>query len=177
MQGGPLPVAVGNIPHVIVDSQSGVAITGMDATTLAALKAVSITNIPHVIVDTMPTITVAAAPVPAPWMANSLGLALATTTAVQLAPAPGTGLSNFIDSLQLTNTSASVSTVVTLLDGATIIWTGYLPATVATLNALQAMPLLIVFQNPIKCSANAALSMKLGTTGAAVYWSAQGHIQ
>lgn len=166
-----------NPTHVIVDSQPASAIGSMDATLLASLKAVSVSNIPHVIVDSMPAITVNAAATPAPWMSNSQGAALATATATVLAAAPGAGLSNYLDSMQLINASASVPTVVTILDGANTIWTGYLPCTVVGLNTLQAVPVPVVFQNPLKASTNSALSIKLGTTGAAVYWSAQGHIQ
>jgi len=166
-----------NPTHVIIDSQPASAIGSMDASLLASLKAVSVSNVPHVIIDSMPAISVNAAPVPTPWMANSLGLPLATATAVVMAAAPGAGLANYLDSIQLINASATVPTVVTILDGATVIWTGYLPCTVVGLNTLQAVPVPVVFQNPLKATANTALSIKLGTTGAAVYWSAQGHIQ
>lgn len=166
-----------NATHIIVDAQPAMAIGSMDTALLASMKAVSVTNVPHVIIDSMPAISVNAAPVPAPWMANSLGVALGTTTPTIMAAAAGVGLANYLDSMQLINASATVPTVVTILDGATVIWTGYLPCTVVGLNTLQAVPVRVVFQNPLKGSANTALSIKLGTTGAAVYWSAQGHIQ
>lgn len=166
-----------NPTHVIVDSQPATAIGSMDSALLASMKAVSVTNVPHVIVDSMPAVTVSPAAVPPPWMSNSLGAALATNAATVIAPAAGAGLSNYLDSMQLINASATVPTVVTILDGATTIWTGYLPCTVVGLNTLQAVPVPVVFQNPLKGSANTSLSIKLGTAGAAVYWSAQGHIQ
>lgn len=166
-----------NPTHVIVDSQPATAIGSMDSALLASLKVVAVSNVPHVIIDSMPAISVNAAAVPPPWMSNSLGVALTTNAATVIAAAPGAGLSNYLDSMQLINASATVPTVVTILDGATVIWTGYLPCTVVGLNTLQAVPVPIVFQNPLKASANTALSIKLGTTGAAVYWSAQGHIQ
>lgn len=135
-----------NPTHVIVDSQPAAAIDSMNPTLLASMKAVSVTNVPHVIIDSMPAISVNPAAVPSPWMSNSLGAALATNVATVIAVAPGAGLSNYLDSMQLINASATV-------------------------------PVPIVFQNPLKESANTALSIKLGTTGAAVYWSAQGHAQ
>ncbi len=156
---------------------TGAEMQGTPSMSVASMPAVVLAGVPHVIVDSMPAISITPAPVPAPWMSNSMGAALATATATMIAPAPGAGLSNYLDSMQLINASATVPTVVTILDGATVIWTGYLPCTVVGLNTLQAVPVPVVFQNPLKCAANSALSIKLGTTGAAVYWSAQGHIQ
>lgn len=164
-------------PSMAVASMPAVVLAGIPNVAVSSLPAVNLGNVPHVIIDSMPAISVSAAPVPTPWMANSLGAALATATATVMAAAPGAGLSNYLDSIQMINASANVPTVVTILDGSTVIWTGYLPCTVVGLNTLQAVPVPVVFQNPIKATANTALSIKLATTGAAVYWSAQGHIQ
>jgi len=107
-----------------------------------------------------------------PWQANSLGLAVTTSTAIPLMAAPADGTTaNFCDSIQFINTSVLVSTVVTLLDGANIVWTGFLPANAV---GLQIIPQNYTFRSPIK--AVGALSLKLATSGASVYWSAQGHV-
>lgn len=165
-----------NPTHTVVDALPAVTIGAMDTVLVAALKAVSITNVPHAIIDAMPAVTVAPAVTPPPWMSTSGITALATAAAVQLAAAPGAGQCNYVDSIQLINASTGVATTVVLLDGTTVIWTGYLPCTVVGLNTMQAVPVLVTFKNPLKCSANSVLSLRLGTTAAAVYWSAQGHI-
>jgi hypothetical protein len=67
--------------------------------------------------------------------------------------------------MQLSNNSA-VATEVVLKDGATIIWRGHLPA-----NAPMSE---IIFENPLKTTANTALNFACITNGAAVYVNAQG---
>lgn len=87
------------------------------------------------------------------------------TTDVVLSLAAGAGLRRYICSMQLSNNSA-VATEVVLKDGATIIWRGHLPA-----NAPMAE---IIFENPLRTTANTALNFACITTGAAVYVNAQG---
>ena len=106
------------------------------------------------------------------WQAGSGLTALATTTLTALKAAAGAGIRNYLTGLQIVNTSASVSTTVTILDGAAVIWTGYLPATSAS---LQALPIIIQFITPLKGTAATALNIQLGTTAASVYYNAQGY--
>jgi hypothetical protein len=87
------------------------------------------------------------------------------TTDVVIAAAAGAALRRYICSMQLSNNSA-VATEVVLKDGATIIWRGHLPA-----NAPMSE---IIFENPLKTTANTALNFACITTGAAVYVNAQG---
>jgi hypothetical protein len=87
------------------------------------------------------------------------------TTDVPLVAAAGAGLRRYICSMQLSNNSA-VATEIVLKDGATVIWRGHLPA-----NAPMSE---IIFENPLKTTANAALNFACITTGAAVYVNAQG---
>ena len=95
------------------------------------------------------------------WMTPEEARALG----VALVAAAGAGLRRYICSLQLSNNSA-VATEVVLKDGATIIWRGHLSA-----NAPMAE---IIFENPLRTTANTALNFACITTGAAVYVNAQG---
>jgi hypothetical protein len=108
-----------------------------------------------------------------PWQIPELEWAYAAaaggainTTDVVLAAAAGAGLRRYINSMQLSNNSA-IATEVVLKDGATIIWRGHLPA-----NAPMSE---IIFENPLKTTANTALNFACISTGAAVYVNAQGY--
>ena len=75
--------------------------------------------------------------------------------------------------MQIYNNSATVSTLVSILDGAsTVIWTGYLPATTA---ALPVVPLHITFPTPLKGTAATAMNIRLGTVSASVFYNVQGY--
>jgi hypothetical protein len=99
------------------------------------------------------------------WAYASVAGGVINTTDVALVAAAGVGLRRYICSMQLSNNSA-VATEIVLKDGATIIWRGHLPA-----NAPMAE---IIFENPLKTTANTALNFACITTGAAVYVNAQG---
>jgi hypothetical protein len=101
------------------------------------------------------------------WSFASAAGGVVNTTDVALAAAAGVGLRRYVCSMQLSNNSA-VATEVVLKDGATIIWRGHLPA-----NAPMAE---IIFENPLRTTANTALNFACITTGAAVYVNAQGYI-
>lgn len=106
------------------------------------------------------------------WQATSGVTALATTTSTAMKTAAGAGVRNYLTSLSVVNSSATVSTTVTVLDGATVIWTGYLPA----LAASQASaPVFITFPVALRGTANTAMNIQLGTAGAAVYWASNGY--
>lgn len=107
------------------------------------------------------------------WQASSGETALATTTVTALKTAGATGVRNYITGIQLYNNSATVSTLASILDGAsTVIWTGYLPATTA---ALPVVPLNITFPTPLKGTAATAINIRLGTTASSVFYNAQGY--
>jgi hypothetical protein len=106
------------------------------------------------------------------WQATSGITALATTTSTALKAAGAAGVRNYVTALQLYNTSATVSTTASILDGATVIWTGYLPATTA---ALPVVDIHAVFPTPLRGTAATAMNIQLGTTGAAVYYNVQGY--
>jgi len=113
------------------------------------------------------------------WQSTSGTTALTTTTATQIAPAVSTtdyngntiGSRNYVTDLVVSNTSTTVSTTVSILDGSTVIWTAYAPNVP---SGTQVAPLIINLTTPMRGSAGNALSIKLGTTSANVYWSAQG---
>jgi len=100
------------------------------------------------------------------WSYASAAGGVVNTTDVVLAAAAGAGLRRYVTSVSLSNNSATATEVV-LKDGATIIWRGHLPA-----NAPNSE---IVFTNPLKTTANAALNFACITTAAAVYVNAQGY--
>jgi hypothetical protein len=106
-----------------------------------------------------------------PWDATS-GLTPLTATTSTAMKAGVVGLRNYLTGLQLYNTHATVSTLVTILDGVTVLWTGYLPAITTT---LQVDPCEIQFARPLRTSVNAALNIQCASAGN-VYWNAQGFV-
>lgn len=106
------------------------------------------------------------------WQASSGLTALATTTSTALKSAGAAGIRNYCTAIQLYNSSATVATTVTILDGAVVLWTGFLPATSA---ALQLLGVEVVFPTPLRGTAATALNIQLGTTAANVYYNAQGY--
>jgi hypothetical protein len=100
------------------------------------------------------------------WSYAAAAGGVINTTDVVLAAAAGAGLRRYLNSMQLSNNSATATEVV-VKDGATVIWRGHLPANAINFN--------VHFDNPIKTSANAALNFACITTGAAVYVNAQGY--
>jgi hypothetical protein len=101
------------------------------------------------------------------WSYAAASGGIVNTTDVVLAAAAGAGLRRYITSIQLKNTSATATEVV-LKDGSTVIWRGHVSASMAGIEQ-------IIFSNPLKTSANAALNVACITTAAAVYVDAQGY--
>lgn len=106
------------------------------------------------------------------WQASSGLTPLATTTSTALKAAGAAGVRNYCTALQLYNNSATVSTTVTILDGAAVVWAGFLPATTA---ALPVVDLEVVFPTPLRGTAATAMNIQLGTASASVYYNAQGY--
>lgn len=99
--------------------------------------------------------------------------ALATATATQIFAA-NASFRNYITGIQVYNSSATVATTVTIVDaaGPTVLWCGYCPAATAS---VAITPLAIDFPTPLRnIAVNTALQIQCGTTGASVYWNAQG---
>jgi hypothetical protein len=106
------------------------------------------------------------------WSATSGVTALATTTSTALKSAGAAGIRNYVSGMQIYNTSATVSTTVSILDGAAVIWTGFLPATT---SALPIVPSQVVFPTSLRGTAATAMNIQLGTTAASVYYNVQGY--
>jgi hypothetical protein len=80
--------------------------------------------------------------------------------------AAGAGIRNYITSFTIINSHATVSTVVEIKDGSTVIWRGY-----ALAGGGGVSPTLPI---PLKGTANTAINGACITTGANVYFSANG---
>lgn len=106
------------------------------------------------------------------WTATSGITALATNTSTSLTAAGAASIRNYVTALQLYNTSATVSTVVSILDGATVIWTGFVPATTA---ALPVVDIHVVFPTPLRGTASTGMNIQCGTIAANVYYNVQGY--
>ena len=101
------------------------------------------------------------------WSYTAAAGGVVNTTDVPLSGAAGAGLRRYITSLQLKNINA-VATEVVLKDGSTVIWRGHVSASMVSSEE-------IIFSNPLKTAANAALNFACITTGAQVYVNAQGY--
>ena len=107
----------------------------------------------------------------AEWVYASAG-AIADTTAVVLVAAVA-GKRHFLNGLQLSNTDATVGTVVQILSASTVIWQFYLAPQIAATTGHSGVP--IVFPTPLRAAIGEALSVKCVTTSAEVYANAQGY--
>lgn len=103
--------------------------------------------------------------------ATPIASPITNTTPVALTAA-ATNARNYLTGIQIINTSASVGSVVTVKDGTTVVWTGFVPLSSAT---SPMVPVIVNFETPIKGSANTALNFVVNTTGANVFVSAQGY--
>lgn len=100
------------------------------------------------------------------YAAAASGITDTSDVAIKAAVA---GQRNFLTSLQVKNTHATVATEVVVKDGSTVIWRGRCPAVMLTGDNIN-------FQPPLAGSTNTALNVACITTGAAVYVSAQGYV-
>jgi hypothetical protein len=105
----------------------------------------------------------------AEWSYAAAAGGIVNTADNALAAAAGAGLRNYLTSIQIKNSHASVATEVVIKDGSTVIWRENFPANMSLGEG-------IVFPSPLKSSANAALNVACVTTGAAVYVNAQGYV-
>jgi hypothetical protein len=97
--------------------------------------------------------------------------AIANTTAVDFFTASGASVRNYLTGFQYINTNATATELQIIDDNAgtpVILWRGYAPASMVT-------PVNVTFTNPLKSTANKVLSVKCATTGASVYFNAQGY--
>ena len=108
----------------------------------------------------------------ATWQATT-GITPLATTISTLVKAAVPNYSIYITGVQAFNNAAAVSTLISLLDNATVIWTGYLPLTTAT---VPPSPIFFTLHVPLKVSAGQPLNLQLGTTAASVFYNLQGYI-
>lgn len=92
---------------------------------------------------------------------------LTTNADTAMQAAGGAGIKRYLTALQVQNTNATATTLV-VKDGTTAKWTISLPASMT-------LPVDFVFPTPLPTSANAALNIACGTTGANVLVNAQGY--
>lgn len=100
------------------------------------------------------------------WQYAALTGGIINTTDVAIKAAAGASVRNYITSFQYRNTNA-VATEFVIKDGATVIWRGYAAANMTA-------PEDVVLLTPLKGSANTALNVACITTGAALFFNAQG---
>lgn len=105
------------------------------------------------------------------WQSTSGVTPLATNNSTTAKAAGTAGIRTYVTDTHVVNTSATVSTTFSILDGATVIWTTFLPATTA---ALTEIPITVHFEVPLKGTAATTLNVQCGTTGASVYWNVSG---
>ena len=114
------------------------------------------------------------------WSSTSGTTPLSTTTSTLVNAAQSTTdyngntikLRNYLTDLSFVNNS-STATAISILDGSTVIWTGFADHNP---SAQPAVPVVVNLTTPLKGSPNTALNVQLGTTGAGVYWSASGFV-
>lgn len=105
------------------------------------------------------------------WQATSGLTALTATTSTQVKAAGAAGVRNYCTAAQFYNTSATTSTTVTILDGSTVVWTGYLPATTA---ALPIVAVEVNFPTPLRGTAATAMNIQQAAAGN-TYYNLQGY--
>ena len=114
------------------------------------------------------------------WSSTSGTTPLSTTTSTLVNAAQSTTdyngntikLRNYLTDLSFVNNS-STATAISILDGSTVIWTGFADHNP---NAQPAVPVVVNLTTPLKGSPNTALNIQCATTGAGVYWSASGFV-
>jgi hypothetical protein len=99
--------------------------------------------------------------------ATPSGTPIANTTDVVI-KAAAAGKRHCVASMQIYNTHATVSTLVVVKDGTTVIWTGYTKAAGAGWCE-------VMLGVPLRTSINAALSVACITTGSSVFVNMQGY--
>lgn len=102
------------------------------------------------------------------WVYAAAAGGIVNTTDVAAKAAAGAGLRNYVTSFQFRNANA-VATEFVIKDGATVIWRGYAAANMTA-------PEDVILNTPLKTTANTALNVACITTGAQLYFNAQGYV-
>jgi len=93
--------------------------------------------------------------------------AITDTTNTQVLAAAGAGVRNYVTTILVTNSHATVGTLVKINDGSTEIFSGY--------AAAAGGGFAISLVSPLRGTANTAINAQCGTTGANVYVSITGY--
>lgn len=97
----------------------------------------------------------------------AVGSPIAVNTAVNFKS--GTvGFNHYLTGFTIQNTHATVPTEFVIKDGSTIVYRGWL-----VVNML--LPSVVAFPTPIKFTAGNGLQIQMTTTGASVFYNAQGY--
>jgi hypothetical protein len=160
------PSVQGNVAHDGVATGNPVRI-GAKALN-AAPGAVSATGDVHDLITTMVGALIQK-PYAIPEADWSYSLAAPVTTAVQTAvkSAGAAGIRNYVTGCQLQNTGAT-ATEIQIQDGATVIWRGFLPASMMAIADIN-------FNTPLRGTAATALNVNVVTAGCNVYFNVQGY--
>lgn len=100
------------------------------------------------------------------WQNATATGGITTTTDFAMKAEAGASIRNYVASCTFAN-SAATATEVVIKDGATVMWRGYLGASAPMVN--------VVFNTPLKGTANTAINVAAITTAAAVHASCQGY--
>lgn len=105
------------------------------------------------------------------WSYAAAAGGIVNNTAVTIKAAAGAGVRNYITSIDVINIHATVATEFSIRDGSggTVLWRTHLQAAGGGGHRL------IQFLTPLKSTANTLLEVICGTTGAAVFFNAQGY--
>lgn len=103
------------------------------------------------------------------WSYATVAAGITDDNAVTIKAAAGSSKRNYVGSISLQNVDNDIATYAAINDGAAgaLLWGGWLPA---NMTSMFTPPLKV----PLRGSTNTLLELKLATTGAKVYFSAQG---
>lgn len=99
-------------------------------------------------------------------LVSGVTAAITGTTDTAVIAAAGAGVRNYVTAITVTNSHATVGTVVELKDGTTVIWRGY--------AAPAGGGFTLTFPSPLRGTANTAINAANITTGSNTYVSASG---
>jgi hypothetical protein len=114
-----------------------------------------------------------ASPLANGWSYAAESGGITSTSDVPIKAAAGAGRYNYLSSIDVMNTDASVATEVVIKDGSTVIWRTKLAALAAN---TAPVPFQRHFNPPLVGSNNAALNVACVTNSAEVYINAQGYV-
>jgi hypothetical protein len=112
------------------------------------------------------------------WQATSGTTPLTTTTSTLVNAAQSSTdyngntikLRNYITDIAFVNNSSNPTTI-SILDGSTVIWTGFADHNP---GSQPAVPVVVNLTTPLKGSPNTAVNIQCGTASASIYWSVGG---